>query len=184
VTWSGGIIESGMIAAPKSKTEAGTGRTISLTRRACAALSLWFSRFPDAGPDTFVFPRHLVGVLGNKRMPHFHSVDLHRPMGEWKKAWKGVCTTAEVRYRWRDLRHTLITRLAENPAVSKQTIMALAGHVSRARLARYSHIRTQAKQAAIATLDEAREAGFGVDFKEISPQNPPQSNDESKLLPN
>jgi hypothetical protein len=62
--------------------------------------------------------------------------------------------------------------------------MALAGHVSRAMLARYSHIRTLAKQAAIATLDEAREVGFGVDFKEISPQNPPHSNDESKLLPN
>jgi integrase len=74
VTWSGGIIESGMITVPKSKTEAGTGRTIPLTGGACAALSLWFSRFPDAGPDTFVFPRHLVGVLGNKRMPHFNSV--------------------------------------------------------------------------------------------------------------
>jgi hypothetical protein len=31
--------------------------------------------------------------------------------------------------------------------------MTLAGHVSKSMLARYSHIRTAAKQAAIATLE-------------------------------
>ena len=50
--------------------------------------------------------------------------------------------------------------------------MALAGHVSRGMLARYSHIRTQAKQAAIATLESSAER---LDFKVDSPQNPPQS---------
>jgi hypothetical protein len=34
------------------------------------------------------------------------------------------------------LRHTFVSRLAENPAVSEQTIMALAGHVSKSMLAR------------------------------------------------
>ena len=58
----------------------------------------------------------------------------------------------EVKYRWHDLRHTFITRLAENPNVSEQTIKALAGHVSKQMLERYSHIRTQAKQDAIAAL--------------------------------
>src|ERR1700722_13531403 len=38
--WNGGIIESGFLTVPKSKTEAGTGRTIPLTRRACATLTL------------------------------------------------------------------------------------------------------------------------------------------------
>ena len=53
------------------------------------------------------------------------------------------------------MRHTFISRLAENPNVSEQTIKALAGHVSRQMLERYSHIRSQAKQAAIQALEQA-----------------------------
>ena len=45
------------------------------------------------------------------------------------------------------------TRRAENPAVSEETIRELAGHVSRAMLAGYSHTRADAKRAAIASLD-------------------------------
>ncbi len=52
------------------------------------------------------------------------------------------------------MRHTFISRLAENPNVSEQTIKALAGHVSRQMLERYSHIRSQAKQAAIQALEQ------------------------------
>jgi hypothetical protein len=52
------------------------------------------------------------------------------------------------------MRHTFISRLAENPGVSEQTIKALAGHVSRQMLERYSHIRSEAKQAAILALDQ------------------------------
>ena len=59
-----------------------------------------------------------------------------------------------MRYRPHDMRHTFISRLAENPTVSEQTIKALAGHVSRQMLERYSHIRSQAKQDAIQALDE------------------------------
>jgi hypothetical protein len=61
--------------------------------------------------------------------------------------------------------------LAENPNVSEETIRALAGHVSRKMLERYSHIRVQAKQAAIAAL----EAGCYANIEGDSPQNPPQS---------
>jgi hypothetical protein len=39
-------------------------------------------------------------------------------------------------------------------AVSEETIRALAGHVSRAMLARYSHIRADSKRAAISTLEQ------------------------------
>jgi hypothetical protein len=51
------------------------------------------------------------------------------------------------------MRHTFISRLAENPNVSEQTVRALAGHVSRQMLERHSHIRSQAKQAAIQALE-------------------------------
>ena len=127
---------------------------IPLSRRVCACLSLWFERFPEAGPDSFLFPFHKVGLAGNSRLPVLYGVDLGRPMGSWRKAWLLACEAAGLRYRPHDMRHTFISRLAENPNVSEQTIKALAGHVSRQMLERYSHIRSQAKQAAIQALEE------------------------------
>jgi integrase len=140
----------------KSKTAAGTGRMIPLSRRICACLSLWLERFPEAGPDSFLFPYHKVGMGGNSRQPVLYSIDLTRPMGSWRKAWRIASKAAGVRYRPHDMRHTFISRLAENPGVSEQTIKALAGHVSRQMLERYSHIRSEAKQAAIEALEQQR----------------------------
>jgi integrase len=170
LAWSNGAIEQGWLTVSRSKTEAGTGRTIPLSRRACAVLTLWLSRFPEALADGYLFPRHKVGFAGDKRKPFLYEVDFSRPGVEWRSAWTATCLAAGVRYRWHDLRHTFVSRLAENPAVSEQTIMALAGHVSRSMLARYSHIRSQAKQAAIDALEARSRADFAAD----SPQNPPQ----------
>ena len=152
--WANGSIVRGEVVVPKSKTAAGTGRVIPLSRRVCACLSLWLERFPDAGPDSFLFPFHKVGMGGNSRLPMLYDVDLSRPIGSWRNAWRLACKAAGVRYRPHDMRHTFISRLAENPSVSEQTIKALAGHLSRQMMERYSHIRSQAKQAAIETLNE------------------------------
>ncbi|HVN91128.1 MAG TPA: tyrosine-type recombinase/integrase [Candidatus Binataceae bacterium] len=154
-------------------------RSISLTRRACAALTLWLSRFPDADTEAFVFPRHAIGMLGYERKPHVYNVDAAQPIGEWKKAWKDACRLAGVAYRRHDLRHTSITRLAENSSVSEQTIMSLAGHVSRSMLQRCSHIRNQAKQAAIATLEQSAD-----NFETESPQKFPQTGADRKVTLN
>ena len=72
--------------------------------------------------------------------------------------------------RFHDLRHHCITRLAE-AGVADQTLMAIAGHVSKSMLDHYSHVRLQARRsavdalvdtirqdAALATSNEAREA--------------------------
>src|SRR5258708_3658933 len=59
--------------------------------------------------------------------------------------------------RFHDLRHLAITELAESQ-VSDQTIMAIAGHVSQNMLARYSHVRAEARRQAVATLS-ARPTG-------------------------
>jgi hypothetical protein len=54
--------------------------------------------------------------------------------------------------------------------------MALAGHVSKSMLARYSHIRQAAKQAAIDALEAMRTSTVKTtDFEGGSPQNSPQS---------
>jgi hypothetical protein len=50
--------------------------------------------------------------------------------------------------RFHDLRHHSITELAESGA-SEQTIKAIAGHFSERMLARYSHIRLEAKRNAL-----------------------------------
>ncbi|HEY2458664.1 MAG TPA: tyrosine-type recombinase/integrase, partial [Candidatus Acidoferrum sp.] len=154
LSWANGNLTSGEVIVPKSKTAAGTGRLIPFTRRVCACLSVWLFRFPDAGPESFVFPFHQVGIGGNSRMVEVYDVDLSRQMGSWRKAWLGACKHACVRYRWHDLRHTFVSRLAENANVSEQTIRSLAGHVSRQMLEHYSHIRSFAKQAAIRCLEE------------------------------
>jgi len=86
-------------------------------------------------------------------------------MGEWKNAWATARKAAGLHYRWHDLRHTFVSRLAENPHVSEQTIMALAGPVSKKMLARYSHIRTHAERAAIAAL----EGGVGTESGTLAP---------------
>jgi len=174
--WRGEVIASGELIVGRSKTEAGDGRCIPLTQRACGALSLWLSRFPDAGPDAFVFPFHHVGLAGNGRKPHLWGIDLNRPMStySYKTAFNTARATAKVDCRFYDARHSFITRLAENPTISEETIRQLAGHVSPRMLARYAHIRAQARRDAIATLeprDGAKAAKIDGDY----PQNPPQS---------
>ena len=72
---------------------------------------------------------------------------LHR----WKVAWESAWKAAKVACRCHDLRLTFISRLAESLA-SDSTVMALAGHVSRAMMERYSHIRLEAKRKVVDTL--------------------------------
>jgi integrase len=153
--WRNGTIAQGEIVVGQSKTEAGTGRVVPLTRRLCAALSLWLSRFPEAGPDAHVFPFHRVGFAGNGRKPHIWNVSLERPMGtySYKRAFNTARHKVGLDYRLYDARHTFVTRLAESPAISEETIRQLAGHVSHKMLARYAHIRTAARRAAIAALE-------------------------------
>jgi hypothetical protein len=50
-----------------------------------------------------------------------------------------------------------VTELAESGA-GDETIMEIAGHVSRQMLSRYSHIRTEAKRAALAAVGRNRTA--------------------------
>jgi hypothetical protein len=47
-----------------------------------------------------------------------------------------------------DNRHTLVTELAESGA-GDEVIMSIAGHVSRAMLSRYSHVRMETKRRAL-----------------------------------
>jgi integrase len=76
--------------------------------------------------------------------------DPTRPIISFKTAWTKVREKAGVKGRWHDNRHTLVTELAESGA-GDEVIMSIAGHVSRAMLSRYSHVRMEAKRR---SLDE------------------------------
>ncbi len=173
----------GEIRVRRSKTEAGQGRVVPLTRRAAAALATWLEKLPEAGPDAYLFPRHRVGFGLGGRRAMLSDIDFQRPMQGWKSAWTRARKQAGVNARWHDLRHTLVSRLAENPTISEETIRALAGHVSHQMLSRYAHIRAQAKRAAIATL-EPSDSVQSADFDRDSPQKSPQSPSIEKLTLN
>jgi hypothetical protein len=53
-----------------------------------------------------------------------------------------------VKGRWHDNSRTLVTELAKGGA-GDEVIMSIAGHVSRAMLSRYSHVRMEAKRRAL-----------------------------------
>jgi integrase len=84
--WQDGVIARGELAVAKSKTEAGAGRKIPLTRRACSVLTLWLSRSPAANQEAFVFPSHQIGFAGDGRGPLIYAVDFQKPLSEWKSA--------------------------------------------------------------------------------------------------
>ena len=56
------------------------------------------------------------------------------------------------------LRHQAITELAESKA-SDQTIMGIAGHVSKKMLQHYSHVRLEAKRNALDALSMKGDSG-------------------------
>ena len=101
----------------------------------------------------------------------------------YKTAWNTARDTAKVAGRFYDARHSFITRLAENPAVSEETIRQLAGHVNPRMLSRYAHVRAQARRDAIATLEPALTPDR-ADFEGQSPQKSPQLATEEKPVLN
>jgi integrase len=147
----------------KSKTAAGSGRVIPLNPRAVAVLEHWRAVFTDARPEHYVFPHEKYGLAGNDRKLCAYEIIPTEPMHRWKVAWESARKSANVSCRFHDLRHTFISRLAESQA-SDSTVMALAGHVSRAMMERYSHIRMEAKRRAVDDLS-------GIDFEPVVAQN-------------
>jgi integrase len=163
LTWGQVDFFGKSLAVGKSKTAAGTGRIIPLNPRALDVLTRWRQLFSGALPDHYVFPHEKYGLAGNARQSCAYELIPTEPMHRWKVAWETARKKACVPCRFHDLRHTFISRLAESQA-SDSTVMALAGHVSRAMIERYSHIRMEAKRRAVEDLS-------GIDFEPGVAQN-------------
>jgi len=77
--------------------------------------------------------------------------DPTRHQTQYYKAFNEILEQADLNFRPYDFRHTAITRMLE-AGVPEETVVAMAGHVGRAMLKRYSHIRLEAKRAAVLAL--------------------------------
>lgn len=139
----------------KSKTEAGTGRTIPLNDRATKVLQFWADQFPERSEEHFVFPSERYGAGGDKFEPTVYDVDSTRPINSWKEAWESVKERTGVSIRFHDLRHTCVTRMLEG-GVPLSVVASILGWspATTVRMAkRYGHIGQVAQRQAVAVLD-------------------------------
>ena len=133
-------------------------------------------------PSHFLFPAIKPDPKGRKQSDGLQGkekIDPTRPVKSWRTAWRRLTRAiqcpecgllqdaadacsgckAEIKdlkspflgFRFHDLRHQAITELAESKA-SDQTIMGIAGHVSKKMLQHYSHVRMEAKRSALDAL--------------------------------
>jgi integrase len=132
------------VTVGRAKTSSGTGRVIPINddlAKLLASHRAWFvERFGDPQPDQCLFP------FGSPQ-----PTEPDKPVTDISSGWDLVRSLSGVSCRLHDLRHTFCTRLAE-AGVPESTMLALMGHMSRAMLERYSHIRMTAKREALAAI--------------------------------
>ena len=132
---------------PQAAKNAGRARTIELNEIALGACKELLDVAEKRGS---VLPDHYVFPFRDKRTHKYHP---DRPCLTFRKGWEVMLACAGIEnLRMYDLRHTAITRLCENPEVSEETIESIAGHVTHQMKKRYSHVRTEARRAALAGL--------------------------------
>lgn len=162
----------------KSKTDAGA-RRIPLNDAALWAFARLLERANALGsiePEHFLFPAPTFKARAPKTSTTGYDPTRHQKT--WRTAWGSLIKETARRagreaagstlgdglrvainawkraaapfkgLRFHDLRHTAITKLAESEA-SDQTIMSISGHLNRAMLEHYSHIRAAAKRKAV-----------------------------------
>jgi integrase len=160
--WSDIDLFQRTITIRKTKTAAGE-RMIPLTSVAASALARLRTRAESFGrvePSHYVFAAFVPKFNFNDTNVVGYSLtgyDPTRHINSWRTAWRSLTKKAGLPgFRFHDLRHCAITSLAESGAADS-TIMAIAGHVSRRMLERYSHVRMEAKRTAMEALSKGSE---------------------------
>lgn len=145
-----------------TKTDAGA-RVIPLNETAmwaCARLLERAGKIGATEAEHYLMPaalfRHTKAADPLREATGF---DPTKPIQSWRTAWRNLTRKANLPgLRFHDLRHHAITKMAEDPNVSDQIVMAISGHVSREMLEHYSHVRMEAKRNAVAALERKPEA--------------------------
>jgi integrase len=177
--WSSINLADPMLTVGRAKTRAGAGRQIPINADVKLVLEnhiRWFERkLGSIRPDWHVFP----GRAGKPRSGEQRPLDPLRPISDITTAWDALREKTGVSCRFHDLRHTAATKMAE-AGVPESTMLAIMGHMSRAMLERYSHIRLAAKREAVKSL-ELPKLGPGLVSISTSKQRQSQSNSENSI---
>jgi integrase len=142
--WSQIDLKSRVITVRRAKSEGGTGRMIPMSDNLTAVIEMHRDWCLKKLKATAVEPAWCVFPFSSRVKP----IDPLRSATTIKTAWEAVREKAKVSCRFHDLRHTTLTKWAE-AGTPESTMLALAGHMSRKMLERYSHIRMAAKREAI-----------------------------------
>jgi integrase len=155
--WSDVDLFARTLTIRTSKTAAG-GRVVPLTDVATSALARLRRRAESFGavlPSHYLFAAFVPKFTFSGKKVIGYNVTAFDPITHvksWRSAWRTLTKKAGLPgFRFHDLRHCAITQLAEG-GTSDSTIMAIAGHVSRRMLERYSHVRMEAKRNAMEAL--------------------------------
>jgi len=145
LTWDRVDLIARTLTVGQSKTAAGTGRGIPMNEdlyQVVLSFAEWHRQAcGGVASGRYLFPFCVkTGVY-----------DSTRRLVNIRKAWEAVRDAAGVSIRIHDLRHSACTKMAE-AGVSEFGMMAIMGHVSRAMLERYSHVRMDAKRVAVEAL--------------------------------
>ena len=136
------------IARSKNAT---SHRVIPLNQTARKAFARMLERGKSLGvtkPEHYIWPASQWG-----------KIDPTKPTKKWDTAWRRLREKAGLPgLRFHDLRHTIITELAEM-GVPDHVMESISGHLSRRMLEHYSHIRLEAKRKALEDLEARREEG-------------------------
>jgi len=142
--------------AKDAKTECSALRIIPLNLAALGAVKAWRGLWPDAKLHDYIFPTQKLVFKGKRAVERGvmtgYAVDRSKPLGSWKTAWRSAKRHAGVECRIHDLRHGLISKLAEQ-GISLPTIKAISGHTTAQMVELYTHIRPDAQRQALAMLD-------------------------------
>jgi integrase len=101
-------------------------------------------------------------LLGHMEPTHYlwcasqhHKLDPSMPASNWHTTWRALRAAAGLPgLRFHDLRHTVVTRLLE-AGEPDHVVESITGRLSRRMLEHYSHIRLNAKKAALDRLDSS-----------------------------
>jgi hypothetical protein len=136
-----------LVDVRRSKNET-SHRVIPLNASAIEAVAWMLERADLLGhtqPEHYLWPACQWGRY-----------DAAKPMLKWDIVWRALRDAAGLHgLRFHDLRHTVITELAEM-GVADHVLESISGHLSRRMLEHYSHIRIDAKRQALDALDAAR----------------------------
>lgn len=121
-------------------------RVIPLNDTAWRAMQYLLERAHKLGvrePEHYLLPYRI----------HRNRYDVTRPMRSWRAAFRQMCKQANLKISYYCLRHHAISKILELP-ISDKMAEALAGHIGRKMLERYSHVRIQAKWAVVRKLEK------------------------------